>query len=297
MILIDPAVWPAHGTVFSHLVSDSSLAELHEFARAAGIPERAFDHDHYDVPESRHDDLVARGALPVPASELIRRLVASGLRMRTIERTPKRPVALQRLGESWQVLLPGHEAIGAELVERWSEPHRHYHDVRHLHVVLGSLAQLATADEQPPATRRTLHLAAWFHDAVYDGTPQDEENSAQLAERLLGRVLPAAEVDEVARLVRLTRTHDPDERDLAGAQLVDADLAMLGQRPGRYDVYVRDVRADYAHVPDDMWRVGRVRVIDHLLGLDPLFRTPRGRELWADLAAQNLAAERTRWVG
>ncbi|MGA4670815.1 DUF4031 domain-containing protein [Propionibacteriaceae bacterium Y1923] len=295
MILIDPAVWPAHGTVFSHLVSDTSLAELHEFARAAEIPERAFDHDHYDVPLSRYDDLVARGAVPVSAKELLQRLVASGLRMRTTERTPKRVVALQRLAESWQELLPGHDAIGAELVERWTESHRHYHDVRHLLQVLTALVQVG-----PPTTPdddRTLRLAAWFHDAVYEGTEHDEENSAQLAERMLGRFLPTRQVDEVARLVRLTRTHDPDEHDQAGAQLVDADLSVLGQRPGRYDVYVRDVRADYAHVPDELWRFGRLRVLDHLLGLTPLFRTARGRELWAERATENLTAERARWAG
>ena len=296
MILIDPAVWPAHGTVFSHLVSDTSLTELHEFARAAGIPDKAFDHDHYDVPLSRYDDLVGQGAIEVPASELIRRLVGSGLRMRTAERTPKRVVALQRLGESWQRLLPGHEAIGAELVERWTESHRHYHDVRHLHQVLHALDQIGPGRQDPDADR-LLRLAAWFHDAVYAGAPDDEENSASLAEQMLGRVLPTSQTAEVARLVRLTRTHDPDEADVAGAHLVDADLSILGLRAGRYDVYVRDVRADYEHVPDQMWRVGRVQVLDHLLGLDPLFRTPRGNDLWAAQARINLSAERARWIG
>lgn len=81
-ILIDPPVWPAHGTVFSHLVSDSSYEELHEFAGRAGIAERAFDLDHYDVPERMYSDLVALGAQPVRAQVLVRRLIASGLRRR-----------------------------------------------------------------------------------------------------------------------------------------------------------------------------------------------------------------------
>ena len=89
-ILIDPPLWPAHGTLFSHLVSDISLVELHTFARAAGIPSRAFDHDHYDVPERRYADLVAQGAEPVDGKALVRRLIASGLRIRSPQRTPKR---------------------------------------------------------------------------------------------------------------------------------------------------------------------------------------------------------------
>ena len=81
MILLDPPLWPRHERLWSHLVSDSSLEELHAFAARAGIPPRAFDLDHYDVPDERYDDLVARGAVPVGTRELVRRLRASGLRV------------------------------------------------------------------------------------------------------------------------------------------------------------------------------------------------------------------------
>lgn len=80
-ILIDEPIWPAHDTVWAHLVSDASYDELHEFAAAAGLPRRAFDHDHYDVPAARHSELVAQGATPIGGKELARRLQASGLRV------------------------------------------------------------------------------------------------------------------------------------------------------------------------------------------------------------------------
>ncbi|OII36472.1 hypothetical protein BIU98_17525 [Curtobacterium sp. MMLR14_010] len=80
-VLIDPPTWPAHETVWSHLVSDLSYAELHDFAARAGVPRRAFDHDHYDVPQARYDDLVALGAIPVSGRELVLRLIRSGLRV------------------------------------------------------------------------------------------------------------------------------------------------------------------------------------------------------------------------
>ena len=85
-ILVDTPLWPAHGRLWSHLVSDESLDELHAFAAHAGIPRRAFDLDHYDVPEERLDDLVAAGALRVTSSELTRALIASGLRIRAKDR-------------------------------------------------------------------------------------------------------------------------------------------------------------------------------------------------------------------
>jgi Protein of unknown function (DUF4031) len=82
MILIDPPVWPGWGRTWSHLVSDSSLDELHAFARACGIPARGFDRDHYDVPAEMYDRLVEAGATAVSSRELVRRLIDSGLRAR-----------------------------------------------------------------------------------------------------------------------------------------------------------------------------------------------------------------------
>lgn len=79
-VLIDPPRWPAHGRLWSHLVSDVSYAELHSFAAANRIPPRGFDHDHYDVPQESYRLLVAAGAEPVEARELLRRLTAAGLR-------------------------------------------------------------------------------------------------------------------------------------------------------------------------------------------------------------------------
>jgi hypothetical protein len=80
-ILIDQPIWPAHGMMWAHIVSDSSLDELHAFAERAGIPRRAFDHDHYDVPEGKWLELVDMGAEPVGVRDLVERLQASGLRV------------------------------------------------------------------------------------------------------------------------------------------------------------------------------------------------------------------------
>ncbi|MGX1689001.1 DUF4031 domain-containing protein [Microbacterium sp. NPDC055442] len=85
-ILLDDPVWPAHGRLWAHLVSDADLTELHEFAAANGIPRRGFDLDHYDVPAESHARLVAAGAEHVGGHELVRRLIASGLRVTARER-------------------------------------------------------------------------------------------------------------------------------------------------------------------------------------------------------------------
>lgn len=82
MILVDQAIWPAHGRRFAHLVSDTSYEELHAFAARLGLPERAFHRDHYDLPDAWWDDAVAAGATVVDAREIVKRLQAAGLRQR-----------------------------------------------------------------------------------------------------------------------------------------------------------------------------------------------------------------------
>ncbi len=79
-VLIDLPVWPGHGRLWSHLVSDASFAELHAFATLLGVPQRAFERDHYDLLEDRYPAALAAGARPVSSRELVCALRAAGLR-------------------------------------------------------------------------------------------------------------------------------------------------------------------------------------------------------------------------
>ena len=81
-IMIDRPVWPGRGRRWSHLCSDVSYDELHEFARRLGVPARGFERDHYDLPADLYDVALALGAEPVPSQQLLRRLSAAGLRRR-----------------------------------------------------------------------------------------------------------------------------------------------------------------------------------------------------------------------
>jgi hypothetical protein len=82
-VLIDPPNWPGpRGLLWSHLVSDVSLDELHGFAERLQVPRRAFDRDHYDVPETVYERAVMLGAEPVSSRILVVRLTAAGLRRR-----------------------------------------------------------------------------------------------------------------------------------------------------------------------------------------------------------------------
>ena len=173
-----------------------------------------------------------------------------------------------------------------ELLAEYADPGRGYHDTLHLTEVLDRLDELSAAGVAFDAT--VAGLAAWFHDAVYDGERDAEERSAVWAEEALAGTPYAA---EVARLVRLTETHDPAADDQAGRALCDADLAILASGAERYDDYIAGVRRDYAHISDADFKSGRVAVLHDLAGREQLFHTAYGREQWEAAARANLARE------
>ena len=80
MILVDRPLWPARGRLWSHLVSDLAYEELHVFAEMLGAPRRAFDRDHYDIPETRFASALWLGATLLPSRDLASRLRTAGLR-------------------------------------------------------------------------------------------------------------------------------------------------------------------------------------------------------------------------
>lgn len=175
------------------------------------------------------------------------------------------------------------------LLAAWAEPQRRYHTTAHLAAVLARIDVLAPHARDLAA----VELAAWFHDAVYrPDRSENEERSAVLAERALPELgIDADRTAEVARLVRLTVTHDPAPGDVDGEVLCDADLAVLAGEPDAYAAYVAAVRAEYGFVPDDAFREGRAAVLGQLLALPRLFRTPYGAAHWEAPARRNLAAE------
>ncbi|MFF3330349.1 hypothetical protein ACFYWX_12450 [Streptomyces sp. NPDC002888] len=175
------------------------------------------------------------------------------------------------------------------LITRWQEPQRRYHTLAHLTAVLDHVDVLEEHADDPDVVR----LAAWFHDAVYlPDRSENEERSARLAERALPEAgVPDARAAEVARLVRLTVTHDPADDDRDGQVLCDADLAILASPPSAYAAYTAAVREEYHFVPNEAFRAGRAEILRQLLALPRLFRTPYGEDKWEATARHNLRSE------
>lgn len=186
------------------------------------------------------------------------------------------------------------EPLAVALVEAWSEPHRRYHTVEHL---AACLADASEAGARVGLGEREVALARvglWFHDAVYDPRRSDNESrSADLAVSSLDRCgVDASVCSELHRLVMVTAQHRYDPADRVAAVVVDADLAVLAAVPASYASYVAGVRAEYAHVPDDVWVPGRGRVLTALAGtLDGVLHTAADPARARAAACRNLDAE------
>jgi len=182
--------------------------------------------------------------------------------------------------------------VEAELRARaaYSEPHRHYHDDRHLKECLAELDWVPALSAHEG---RLLRWAILWHDAVYQpGQPDNEEKSAKLARSELMRCGVAEEdAAEVARLIMATKVHRVDPGDRLGRLMVSIDLAILGSDPERYADYVHDVRLEYAHVNDSLWQTGRALVLKRLLGGDTLYPDSDFRARLEAQARSNMEAE------
>ena len=177
-------------------------------------------------------------------------------------------------------------ALHDEVVARYAEPHRRYHTLRHVEHVLATVDALSGGRPS-----EAVVWAAWLHDVVYDTRAADnEERSADFARsRLPALGVAPATVDEVARLVLATKTHDASGDD--AAVLLDADLAILGADPRTYARYAAAVREEYAWVPDELYRAGRRAVLTSFLDRPAIFHTPAMRGEAEGAARANLAAE------
>jgi predicted metal-dependent HD superfamily phosphohydrolase len=185
--------------------------------------------------------------------------------------------------------LPDSPALRDALLAAYADPARGYHDTRHLAEVLDRLEELAAAGAT--FDRTPVLLAAWFHDAVYDGERDAEERSASWAEEALPGLVDGATVAEVARLVRLTESHRPDDDDANGCALSDADLGILAAPADRYDEYAAAVRTEYGHLPDDVFTAGRADVLRELVAKPQLFHTDYALARWEDPARRNVERE------
>jgi len=180
----------------------------------------------------------------------------------------------------------GGEDVFAWLAAQYASPARAYHTQEHIAECLAWLDRVRTLALHP----LELEAAIWFHDAVYEVPASDNETrSAELAQQYaLQAGIPAQRAERIAALVLCT-THaaHPDGAD--ARLLVDIDLSILGAAPERYQRFERDVRREYAIIPDELFRAGRLQVLNGFLERLAIYETAYFSERLERQARENLA--------
>jgi predicted metal-dependent HD superfamily phosphohydrolase len=177
-------------------------------------------------------------------------------------------------------------ALMRKLIAAYEQPQRKYHTLQHLAECLSLFDEYAGLADEPGETG----IALWFHDAVYDVRASNNENkSAEWAEAELQQAEVARErIERITQMILATR-HDMLPRGQDQALLVDIDLAILGAARPRFMEYEAQIRAEYAWVPEDIFKQKRSAVLRKLLARKPLYATPELRELLEHHAKANLA--------
>jgi predicted metal-dependent HD superfamily phosphohydrolase len=196
-------------------------------------------------------------------------------------------------GASWRRLWTelGAQSIDGglfnQLVAAYSERHRHYHTLQHLRECLAHCDAAASLALHPAE----VELALWFHDAVYD--PHQDDNEERSAEWAWRSILAAGCGEDVAQRVQssvlATKSHAAAGRDADVQLVLDIDLAILGAAPARFADYGRQVRAEYAHVPEADWRAGRTRILAGFLARPRIYATVAFHDALEHRARANIA--------
>ena len=195
----------------------------------------------------------------------------------------------ERWSQLWQKevnTVPPSECF-QQLMAMYSEPTRHYHDQKHIADCLHELDQVRELVNEPTATE----LAIWFHDAVYDSHAADnEERSATLAKAWLGKFgANDALIGAVEQLVLATKSHDSKLHPDAPL-LVDVDLSILGQPPGRFWEYEKQIRAEYSWVEQTVFATKRAEILEGFLSRPRIYQTKFYFERLETQARTNLRA-------
>ena len=188
---------------------------------------------------------------------------------------------------------------GKALIEMWSSPDRHFHNLKHAINMLARVDELADESHDPDMIR----MATWYHGCIFSSASEqtyrrnggeDEVASAAYAAGDLHKLgLPDATVDRICALILNLKHHSLPHNDIDALALNDADLGALAVEPQQYKRYRRMVREEYAHIPVEDYLRARLTIITRLLDREVLFSSPLGQR-WERPARQNLQAEKQR---
>ena len=179
------------------------------------------------------------------------------------------------------------EVLWHELLKKYSGKKRYYHNLSHLENMYEEL----TFSKPHIQDWSTVLFSLFYHDIIYNPLRQDnEERSAALAFKRLQPIVPAAQLQKCCDQILATKKHERSDNSDTNF-LTDADLSILGQDWNVYEIYLKNVRKEYAVYPDFIYNNGRKKALEHFMQMNRIFKTEIFFERYEATARANIAAE------
>lgn len=201
--------------------------------------------------------------------------------------------------------------IAEEVIQKYREPHRHYHGLAHIKHCLWELDQIPEnllETSGPQATnrlgsRREIELAIWFHDVIYD--PRSKSNEHDSAKYFISKLASSVVSDQthvasVSHMIELSNHRHPvNDKTSALAYFLDIDMAILGRPTIHYNEYAQNVRLEYEHVPQLVYSHYRKKFLNSVFK-HGAFQTEWFQEKYKETSISNMKAEfkelHARWI-
>jgi predicted metal-dependent HD superfamily phosphohydrolase len=181
-----------------------------------------------------------------------------------------------------------HEAMYHELLRRYCEPHRRYHNFRHIGQCMAALLGAKHLAHNP----LVVSLALWFHDAVYEpGNADNEKKSAELLLDFAEKVNLDRSIAELAARSILATTHSRRDINyhLDTYLVLDIDLSSLGKIPIEFDADTNACRQEFPHLTDAEFLTKNVAFLTSLLERKSIYYTEHFRQLFEERARSNIS--------
>lgn len=156
-----------------------------------------------------------------------------------------------------------------DLLAHYEEPHRQYHNLPHINQCLLEKDKCAHLlfDE------KAVELALWYHDAVYDLGEDNENKSAEMFfSRWSANCSNKTLINRVYSLI-LATGYGGTSDEIDTPYVIDIDHSILGQPENVFDEYEVAIRREYAIVPDEDFREGRLSILESFYNRPRIFKT------------------------
>ena len=191
---------------------------------------------------------------------------------------------------SYQLSIPKADSrkILEEVIEKYTEPHRSYHNLSHIYSMLMMAEEYYDFIENPVL----FELSIWFHDLIYDPSRNDnEEKSAERAVELLSPFLADSFLENLKKMILSTIKHAPILEDHDNELFLDIDMSVLATEPAVYHQYTNAIRKEFSVFPDNLYQAGRKSVLEKFIDGDHIFLTEFFKENFEKQAIENIQNE------